>query len=176
VDIINRVLSFFGKSVIPIAAAIFMGTGVTPAPTPVVLSQSEIMHIFTTPSPTLTPTLTPTPRPTSTPKPTQTPSPTPIPVSAGQLDGWFSNYANYYGIDRQKFWLTAVCESKLRVNAVNRDYAGLFQFSANTWRSVRSRMGLDPDPSLRFNPEESIRTAAYKIARDGYAAWPNCGK
>lgn len=174
--LIDRIINFFGKSVIPIAAAVLVRSTVTPMPPPVVVSQAEIVHIFTTPSPTPVPTTTPTPHPTATPKPTATPFPTPIPVSSGQLDGWFTDYANSYGIDRQKFWMAAVCESKLRVNAVNGDYAGLYQFSANTWRSVRFRMGLDPDPSLRLNPEESIRTAAFKIARDGYAAWPNCGK
>jgi hypothetical protein len=36
-------------------------------------------------------------------------------------------------------------------------------------------MGLNPDPELRFNAEEAIKTTAYKISRDGTGAWPVCG-
>jgi hypothetical protein len=37
-------------------------------------------------------------------------------------------------------------------------------------------MNLDPNPELRFNPEEAIKTAAFKISTVGFSPWPNCGK
>lgn len=53
-------------------------------------------------------------------------------------------------------------------------YVGMYQFAAQTWQSTRTAMGLDPNPELRMNAEESIKTAAYKIANGGIQAWPNC--
>jgi hypothetical protein len=70
----------------------------------------------------------------------------------------------------------AVCESNLKPQATNGDYAGLYQFSSRTWKSTRQAMNLDNDPVLRFNPEESIKTAAFKISTSGLSAWPNCNK
>jgi hypothetical protein len=72
--------------------------------------------------------------------------------------------------------MVAVCESKLRPSAKNGDYLGLYQYSTNTWRKTRTRMNEDPDPTLRLNPEESIKTAAFTISTVGLAAWPECGK
>jgi hypothetical protein len=141
----------------------------TPTPTPTLTPTPT-----PTPSLTPTPTVTPTPRPTSTPKPTPLPSPTPYPVTSQQLDSWFIGYSNEYGLDRLKFWSISVCESGLRPNARNGDYAGLYQFSKNTWIATRMRMNLDSNPDLRFNPEESIRTAAFKISKDGFSGWPDC--
>lgn len=70
----------------------------------------------------------------------------------------------------------AVCESNLKPHAKNGDYGGLYQFSARTWKSTRQAMNLDTDPNLRFNPEEAIKTAAFKISTSGLSAWPNCNK
>ncbi len=137
----------------------------TPTPTP-------------TPRPTVTPTPTPTPLPTPTPTPlpTATPTPTPIPVSQGDLDGWFERFAKEYGIDRMKLFALAACESMLKTNATNGDYAGLYQFSSSTWQSTRITMGADPNPILRMNPEQAIKTAAYKISISGLDPWPGCKK
>jgi hypothetical protein len=55
-------------------------------------------------------------------------------------------------------------------------YGGLFQFSSSTWISTRQAMNLDTNTELRFNPEEAIRTAAFKISTMGLSPWPNCGK
>jgi hypothetical protein len=139
-----------------------------------------------TPSPTVTPTpiptITPTPSPRPTPRPTRIPAPTPlptptsIPVTSQQLDSWFTQYSNHYSIDRNKLWLVAVCESGIRPHAVNGIYGGLYQFSASTWRVTRRTMNENPDPDLRFNPEEAIKTAAFKISTDGLGPWPHCGK
>ena len=121
-------------------------------------------------------TPTPTPTPTITPAPTFTPSPTPISITSHQLDSWFEKYSREYSIDKSKLWNVAVCESKLRPNAKNGDYLGLYQFSTRTWQSTRRAMNMDDHPELRRNPEESIRTAAFKIATEGLKSWPNCGK
>jgi len=59
---------------------------------------------------------------------------------------------------------------------VNGDYGGLYQFATNTWKTTRQKMNMDPHPDLRFNPEEAIRTAAFKISTVGLSPWPNCGK
>jgi len=68
----------------------------------------------------------------------------------------------------------AVCESELNPNAVNGDFGGLFQFTASTWNSTRNEMNMDPSPDLRFNPEEAIKTAAFKMSVDGTNPWKNC--
>ena len=108
--------------------------------------------------------------------PSLTPTPTLPPVTSSQLDQWFTKYSNLYSIDRQKLWKVAVCESNLRPGATNGDYGGLYQFSTNAWKSTRRAMNLDPNPELRFNPEEAIKTAAFKISIVGFSPWPNCGK
>jgi hypothetical protein len=145
----------------------------TPAPlaTP---EGAPITLDFNTP----TPSPTPTPTPTNTPTPTitNTPTPTPVPVTSQQLDDWFTSYANHYSVDRSLLWRIAVCETGLRPNATNWIYGGLFQFSPNTWIANRALMGMDSNPDLRFNPEESIRTAAFVLSTRGAGAWPNCSK
>ena len=111
---------------------------------------------------------------TPTPTPTPSPTPTPVPITSQQLDAWFTQYANHFSVDRSLLWRIAVCETGLRPNATNGIYAGMFQFSANTWKTNRLRMNVDPNADLRFNPEESIRTAAFLLSTRGPGAWPNC--
>lgn len=142
----------------------------TPSPTPLPTE---------TPTPTATPTETPSPIPTAT--PTSTPSPTPIititptPQPSGSLSDMFTNYANHYSVDRGLLERIASCESGERSDAVNGPYGGMYQFSESSWASARAAMGMDPNPELRFNAEESIRTAAFKLSTGGRSAWPNCG-
>lgn len=156
----------------------------SPLPTPTPTPQTPLfppvdISIFNSPTPTPVPTFTPTPSPTPSPTPippTSTPVPTPIRASQSDLDRWFEQYSREYHIDRMQLFSLAACESMLRTNAVNGPYAGLYQFASSSWSSTRITMGRDPDPSLRFNPEESIRTAAYKISVSGYGSWPACSK
>jgi hypothetical protein len=68
----------------------------------------------------------------------------------------------------------AKCESGFRENAVNGPYAGIYQFVSGTWISNRRAMGLDENLELRYNAEESVKTAAFKMNRDGFGAWPVC--
>jgi hypothetical protein len=133
----------------------------TPTPTP-------------TDSPTPTPTATPTSTPTATPTPTAMPTPTLIPVSSSDLENYFSKYAGEYSVDREQLKKIAACESGFNAQSRNGDYGGMFQFATSSWQVTRSRMNSDPNPDLRFNPEEAIRTAAFKISINGANAWPSC--
>lgn len=83
-------------------------------------------------------------------------------------------YATEFGLNESDLISISYCESGFRPNAQNGDYGGIFQFSTSTWQSNRKAMGLDPNPELRFNPEEAAKTAAFKMSRDGYGAWPAC--
>ena len=174
---------YIGWSLFPATLVIPFLQHPIPTPTP-----THILLILATPTaiPTPTETPTPTPEPTNSPTPTVSPTPRPkddqpkadtqTPVTPAKLDEWFTNYSNHYSIDREKLRRIAICESNLRPQATNGDYAGLYQFSTNTWKSTRVAMGMDPNPNLRFNPEEAIRTAAFKISTVGLSPWPNCGK
>ncbi|MCJ7739939.1 transglycosylase SLT domain-containing protein [Candidatus Microgenomates bacterium] len=121
-------------------------------------------------------TETPVPSPTRKPTPTFTPTPTRIPLTSEELERYFSKYADEYKVDKEKLRKIAYCESKFNPQAVNRDYAGLYQFSSGTWLATRVIMGHNSDLNLRFTPEEAVRTAAFKISRGGISSWPNCFK
>lgn len=123
---------------------------------------------------TETPVPTSTPSPTVTPSDTPTPSITPILLESSELDELFTKYSSEYGVDRDLLRKIAVCESFLNPSAHNRDYGGMYQFSVNTWITTRRSMNLNTDLNLRFNPEEAIKTAAYKIRNGGASSWPNC--
>lgn len=91
--------------------------------------------------------------------------------------GLVNKYAQMYGAHAQKMLVIAKCESGFNPNAVSPSgtYVGMYQFNASTWGSNRRAMGLDESASLRANAEEAIKTAAFKMGRDGYGAWPVCG-
>lgn len=129
------------------------------------------------PSPTPTPTNTPTPTPTSTPTPTptETPTPTPQPIAtSSDLESLFGKYAGEYSVDKEQLKKIAKCESSFNARASYMDYGGMFQFASSSWITTRTQMNQDPNPDLRFNAEEAIKTAAFKISRDGASAWPSC--
>lgn len=132
-------------------------------------------HPTTTPTPTSTPTplptATPTPLPTDTPTPTATPTPI---VTSGDLETLFSKYAGEQSVDKELLKKIARCESGFNSEASFMDYLGMFQFSPDSWIATRHMMNADPNPDLRKNPEEAIKTAAFKIAHGGQNAWPNC--
>lgn len=149
-------------------------------------------HLQTLQNPELTPT--PTPLPTSTPTPIKsgptplppTPTPTLIPtstptpvavqtVSGSELDNFFTTYSTQYGVDREQLRRIAICESSFNTNASYLGYGGMYQFSEGSWISTRNSMGQNTDPALRFNAEESVKTAAYKLSQaNGANAWPSC--
>lgn len=119
-------------------------------------------------------TETPIPTPTKTPTPIPTRTPTPLPYTSSDYERWFTVYSDNQSINRELLKKIAICESGLNPNAVNGIYGGLYQFSTYSWISTRRVMNLDTNPQLRFNPEEAIKTAAFKIATQGIRAWPNC--
>src|SRR3989344_1025319 len=144
--------------------------------------------VVPTPLTTPEPTVSPTPRATKKPTPTSTLSlaptqdPTPIPIPTPTPDVWsppgmeplFAQYAGQYGVDKNILERLANCESHFNPNAVSGDYLGMFQFSTSTWQTYRSHMGLDTNPSLRTNIEESIKTPSYVVSVRGTAPWPIC--
>lgn len=101
---------------------------------------------------------------------------TKLPITPVELEPLFDKYCGEYGLNKEMMKKIANCESHFNSQAVNGPYGGMYQFSVSTWRSNRQAMGLDSNPDLRFNAEESIKTAAFKISRDGTGAWPVCGK
>ena len=117
----------------------------------------------------------PTPQPTAVPEPTVEPTNIPQPVlNAGELEPLFDKYSGEFGVDKEDLKGIAKCESGFNSQADSGLYVGMFQFAESTWVSNRNAMGLDPNPELRKNAEESIRTAAWKIKSGGRNAWPNC--
>lgn len=109
--------------------------------------------------------------PASTPKPqVDQPDQTSI------YDDVFRKFGSEFGVDPEKLKRIAFCESRFNPGAVSGPYGGMYQYLASTWRSTRKAMGLDENPDLRFNPEEAIRTTAWKIAHGGIGAWPVCGR
>jgi hypothetical protein len=143
----------------------------------IIRSVVEVLPTYT-PTPTNTPTPTYTPTPTRTPTPTPLPLPTRIPASATDIDKWFEQYSREFNVDIAILRKIAVCESGYNSVSNNKkhNYGGMFQFSASTWTTTRLAMGVDPNPDLRFHPGEAIKTAAYKISRNGTGAWPACSK
>ena len=130
--------------------------------------------------PTVQPTAKPTVKPTIRPTATSTPTPTAKPVAAitapADLEALFQQHASTHGVSSEIMKKIAQCESGMRPEAVNGPYGGMFQFVSSTWVSNRRAMGKDTNPALRFNASEAIETAAFKMGRDGYGAWPACSR
>ena len=127
-----------------------------------------------------------TPKPTSKPKPTVTPGispdtkpttkPAPVVSAPADLEALFAQHAATHGVDPMIMKKIAQCESGMRPEATNGPYGGMFQFVSSTWSANRKAMGKDPNPALRYNAAEAIETAAFKMGRDGYGAWPACSR
>ena len=162
-----------------------------PLPAPKTASKSLVsaryLASLTTPAPrsfsevgTLTFT-TPTPSPTAAPAPSPTVKPAAIrvilaSVPVSPVADTIREFARQYRLDPEKLVRIAFCESGFNPAADSGPYAGIFQFHPATWVSNRKAMGLETDPSLRYDAREAARTAAFKMSRDGFSAWPVCGK
>lgn len=155
-----------------------------PSPTLLAAAQ-ETVSPTQTPSPTPTPAALPTSSftiggqaesavaPTATPTPTI--APTQTPVAAVDLESLFQKYSSQYSVDKNELEKIARCESGFNSNSNNAGlYLGMFQFAASSWSAERTLMGLDPNPDLRTNAEESIKTAAFMLSRGQQNAWPSC--
>ena len=151
-----------------------------PPPTPTIFIAPQQPTNTPTPMPTsqqiVTPTELTTISPTDTPTPTVTLITTAQPTAQGPTgnESLFSEYSSQYGVSEDELKKIAQCESGFNTHSDTGTYAGMFQFSASTWASVRGLMGLDPNPDLRKNAEESIHTTAFMLARGEESAWPNC--
>lgn len=91
-------------------------------------------------------------------------------------DEHFTKYAAVFNVNKETLVRIARCESGFRAEATNGPYLGMFQYLDSTWSATRTAMGENPDPALRANAEEAIKTTAWKIAHGGIGAWPVCGK
>lgn len=120
---------------------------------------------------TVTPSSTPTPRPTRIPTPTPKPQPQ---FTSQQIYEFTNEFGGRYGVDPNILRHISLCESTFKPNAKNYIYAGLFQFDTRTWQTYRRLMNENPDPDLRFNAKEAVKTAAFTISRVGTHLWPNC--
>lgn len=94
-------------------------------------------------------------------------------VSAGSMavDYCSAAYQARFGWpDAERAARVCRCESHGNPRAVSRNglYAGLFQFSRATWRSVG---GGDP-----FDPETNSEHAHRLWTRRGWRPWPTCGR
>ncbi len=137
------------------------------------LAQGKLAAVTPTVIPTFTPS--PTPIPTATPTPSPTPIPEPITAPFG-LEPFFIKYSNEYSIDNQLLKRIAKCESGFGSGASSNGYGGMFQFSEVLWIQTRTLMGLNADINLRFDREESIRTAAFMVSQGHLGIWPNCNR
>jgi len=104
--------------------------------------------------------------------------PAPAPAPSGDVVSLIHKYAAEYGVSAEIMIGIANCESGMNAGAVSPSgsYKGIYQFVTSTWQSNREAMGLSADPALMFNAEEAVRTAAFKMSRDGYGAWPVCSQ
>jgi len=149
--------------------------------------ESRKVQQTVTPIPTMTPSSSPpnTPTPKPTKKPTNTPiltkSPVPSPTvlpqpqySSEQIYEFYNRFGGQYAVSPDILRHIADCESGFNSQSVNGQYAGLFQFHANTWSRYRTKMGEDPDPAFRLNAEEAVQTAAYILQINEAYIWPNC--
>lgn len=91
-----------------------------------------------------------------------------------QYDAWFNQYGSQFGVEPELLKKIAYCESHYNPGAQNGPYGGMYQYLDSTWQATRNLMGLDPDPDLRFDAEQSIMTSAFKIKAGGIRAWPVC--
>jgi len=171
---------------------------IVPTPTiyiaPVHVSDKQSPTFFS-PTPTLTPqqqtkassqsqkaqapqpTATPIP-PTATPSPLPTATPTVVPqptiATSTDLETLFGKYSSQYSVSEDELKKIANCESGFNSASDTGLYAGMYQFSADTWASIRGIMGSDTNSDLRKNAEEAIKTAAFMLSRGEQNAWPNC--
>lgn len=143
----------------------------TPLPTS---KNSAALTLATLPQPSSSPSSKPILLLVSTPLPTASPSYLLKVATSAEIDAWFSEFAASQSVSEVLLRKIAICESGYKQFARNGIYGGLFQFSPNSWTTVRRTMNLDANPDLRFDAKEAIKSAAFQIATRGIVAWENC--
>jgi soluble lytic murein transglycosylase-like protein len=94
--------------------------------------------------------------------------------SSEEIYNMINQYSGEKGVSPDVIRHLAVCESGFRPDVKNGIYAGLFQYDPSTWKNFRKMMGEDPDPDLRFDAKEAIRTTVYLVSIGKQSLWPNC--
>lgn len=161
-------------SAIPFGSWAYISTRADPE---ILGSEEELAATTQTPSALPTPTPTPTPSPKLTLAPTPSPKPKVIPIapaSSQQINAFIERFAAQYGVDPNVLRHIAICESGFNPLASNLSYAGLYQFSPNSWQNYRVKMGEEMNADLRFNAEEAVQTAAFVLSRNQGYIWPSC--
>ena len=133
-------------------------------PIPDLESMPTIKPILTTSpiaSVTASITLSPTASITATPIVEEVPENN---YSSEDIQGFLKEYSDKYGLDIDNLRHVVVCESGFDPLATNSVYAGLFQFDERTWITYREMTNEDPDPKLRFDAKEAVKTGSYLIS------------
>lgn len=96
--------------------------------------------------------------------------------ASGSFSDIINNAALQYGVDAGKMQRVMMCESGGNANSVSRSgkFHGLFQYMQSTWAGASAGAGWGG--ASIYNPEAQIYTTAWKISRQGYGAWPVCGR
>jgi len=117
--------------------------------------------------------LTPSPTASITATPTVEEKPDNL-YSSEEIQGFLKEYSDKYGLDINYLRHVMVCESGFNPLAVNGVYAGLFQFDERTWATYREMTNENPDPKLRLDAREAVKTGSYVISIEKTDLWPNC--
>jgi hypothetical protein len=97
-----------------------------------------------------------------------------IQYSPVEIHEFIERFASSYSVDPNVIRHLAVCESGLNPMAINKNYAGLFQFLPNTWINFRAQMGRDDDINLRLDAKEAIETTAYVLSVNKIDIFSTC--
>lgn len=94
------------------------------------------------------------------------------------LLGLVDKYTQKYGVNKAFALCVLEDESQFHINPCgvigHCDHGkamGAWQFHSPTWQSFRAKMGLDTNPDLRADPEESTRTAMWAFSTGRASHW-----
>ncbi len=96
--------------------------------------------------------------------------------ATGSFSEWLNDAGRKYGIDPGKLSRVMYCESGGRPDAVSRTgrFHGLFQYLPSTWAGASVQAGF-AGASI-YDAKAQIYTTAWKASKQGWGAWPVCGK
>lgn len=99
-----------------------------------------------------------------------------VSYASGSYADLINGAAQKYGVDGAKMQRMMICESGGNSNSVGGGgrFHGLFQYMTSTWAGASAGAGYQG--ASIYNPEAQIYTTAWKISRQGYGAWPICGR
>lgn len=99
-----------------------------------------------------------------------------ITYARGAYADWINDASIKFGVDASKMQRLMMCESGGNASAVGGGgrFYGLFQYLPSTWSGASSGAGFAG--SSIYDPKAQIYTTAWKISKQGYGAWPVCGR